>query len=276
MRALVRGAVGEFRSSYERREDVVSEEWLDQLGATENLLSREQRQNLEIDGFVVVASLLDSARVADLRNQLDTLIEVEGSNAGMEVHREPGTDRLANLVNKGDVFQLCWSHPLQLAAVRTILADSDFKLSSLNSRAVQPGEGNQRLHVDWWNVEAPSGEYWVCNTIWMIDAFTKDNGATRVVPGSHRFGFLPEDVMPDPMSSHPDEVLVVGDPGSIIIFNPHLWHSGTVNASRSLRRAMHCCFTRRESPQQTDQRAYLTAETASRLTMPLQRLLDVT
>ena len=37
--------------------------------------------------------------------------------------------------------------------------------------------------------------YWVCNTVWLLDDFTTDNGATRMVPGSHRWGTRPQDVL---------------------------------------------------------------------------------
>ena len=66
-----------------------------------------------------------------------------------------------------------------------------FKLSSLNARSAEPlGDGGQPLHVDSGAVPDDSG-YWVCNSVWMLDDFTPENGATRVVPGSHRSGRAP-------------------------------------------------------------------------------------
>ena len=49
--------------------------------------------------------------------------------------------------------------------------------------------------------------YWVCNTVWMLDDFTPENGATRMVPGSHRWGTRPQDVLADTAAPHPDEML---------------------------------------------------------------------
>ena len=83
-----------------------------------------------------------------------------------------------------------------LAAIAHVL-HNDLKLSSLNARAALPGEGLQRLHVDWRGGVAP-GDYYVCNSIWLLDDFTAENGATRVVPGSHRSGKAPKEEMPDP------------------------------------------------------------------------------
>src|SRR5690242_6293912 len=106
---------------------------------------------------------------------------MEGENAGKEVHQESGTARLSNLVDKDPIFRVCFSHPKVLAAVAHVLG-GEIKLSSLNSRAALPGKGLQQLHADWGKAVNP-GEYQVCNSIWLIDDFTKDNGATRAVPG---------------------------------------------------------------------------------------------
>ena len=80
--------------------------------------------------------------------------------------------------------------------------------------------------------------YWVCNTVWMLDDFTPENGATRMVPGSHRWGRRPQDVLDDPMAPHPDEVLLTGKAGSVAVMNAHMWHGGTANRTR--RRASPC------------------------------------
>ena len=101
------------------------------------------------------------------------------------MHQEAGADRLADLVNKGSMFGVCFTHPGVLAGIAHVLGD--FKLSSLNFRAARPGHGHQPLHADFGG-PVPTAGYQVCNSIWLLDDFTADNGATRVVPGSHRFG----------------------------------------------------------------------------------------
>src|SRR5580693_8478543 len=111
----------------------------------------------------------------------------------------------------------------QLDAIRARLAEllacmdhvlGDFKLSSLNFRAALPGQGHQNLHTDWGGPVEP-GAYQVCNSIWLLDDFTADNGATRVVPGSHRFGNVPRLALTDPGAPHADEVLVTGPAGTV-------------------------------------------------------------
>ena len=124
------------------------------------------------------------------------------------------------------------------------------KVFSLNGRSALPGQGHQNLHVDWAAAVAP-GDYQITNSIWMLDDFTPENGATRVVPGSHRWGRLPKDALADPGAPHPDEVLVVGKAGTCVVFNSHLWHGGTLNQTAKPRRAIHAAFVRRDQRQQT-------------------------
>ena len=99
--------------------------------------------------------------------------------------------------------------------------------------------------------------YWVCNTVWLLDDFTPENGATRMVPGSHKWGTRPQDVLADPMAPHPDEVLLTGAAGSVAVMNAHLWHGGTANRSSRPRLAMHAFYCRRDKPQQQYQKQLL-------------------
>lgn len=189
------------------------------------------------------------------------------------MHQEAGTARLANLVDKGEVFKVALSHPRVLAAIAHVL-ESDMKLSSLNSRAALPGQGLQGLHADWPKAVEP-GDYQVCNSIWLLDDFTKDNGATRLVAGTHLSGKMPGEVMADPTASHPDEELLLAPAGTVVVFNSHTWHGGTLNRTDAPRRAIHSYWTRRSQPQQLNQRKSLSAETKAGFSVPLQYLLDV-
>jgi len=180
---------------------------------------------------------------------------------------------LSNLIDKGDVFKVFFSQPKVLAAIAHVLGN-DIKLSSLNSRAALPGKGLQGLHADWHEAVEP-GEYQVCNSIWLLDEFTKDNGATRLVAGSHRFGKMPSQDMPDPSAPHPDEELLLAPAGTVVVFNSHTWHGGTLNRTSSPRRAVHSYWTRRGQPQQLDQRKFQSAETKTKFSPPVRHLLDI-
>jgi len=245
---------------------------LRELGVTDDVLTDDEKMRLERDGFLPLEGILTSDEVEAFNGRLGELAAAEGDRAGLEVHQEVGADRLADLVNKAEQFAVCFSHPRVLAAVHHVLGE--FKLSSLNSRAALPGQGHQALHADFGHPVAP-GEYEVCNSIWLLDDFTPENGATRVVPGSHRRGTMPADEMADPADAHPEQVRLTGKAGTVVVFNSHLWHGGTQNRTDRPRRAMHSYFARRHVPQQLDQQAYLRAETYDRLTPAQRFVLDV-
>ncbi len=234
-----------------------------ELGVREDTLTDGQKQQLDINGFLPLGKILTSVQVESLRARQCELLVKEGDSAGLEVHQESGTDRLSDLINKGEMYHVVITHPKVLAAIAHVLK-GDLKLSSLNSRSALPGLGLQGLHADWGKLETP-GDYQVCNSVWLLDYFTINNGATRVVPGTHIEGRSPGEVLSDLSSPHPNEVVLLGEPGDVVIFNAHLWHGGTLNSTDRPRRAMHGYFTRRHQPQQLDQNRYLSETTRQQL-----------
>lgn len=243
------------------------------LGVTDQTLSQAEKDQLDRDGYLPLANILSAEQIARIGERTDELIALEGEKAGTEVHQEAGTTRLSDLVNKDPVFEICFTHPRVLAAISHVLG-GDLKLSSLNYRAALPGSGLQGLHADWSGPVAP-GDYYVCNSIWLLDDFTEFNGATRVVPGSQRSGQIPQAAMPDPTQPHPNEVLLTAPAGTVVIFNSHTWHGGTLNRTDRPRRGLHSYFTRRGHQQQLDQKAYIRPETYQRLSPAARFILDV-
>jgi ectoine hydroxylase-related dioxygenase (phytanoyl-CoA dioxygenase family) len=207
-----------------------------------------------------------------LRRRSEELFESEGDQAGSEFRPEPQTRRLANLIDKGDIFGEAVAMPEILACIEHVLGP-EYKLGSLNVRSANPNsDWVQPLHCDMGLVADERG-YSVCNTIWMLDDFTPENGATRCVPGSHRWAKLPQQTLPDPSAPHPDEVLVTGQAGTVVVMNAHLWHGGTANRTAKPRRAMHGFYCRRDKPQQQYQKRLLRPETQQRLGPELRKLL---
>lgn len=229
-------------------------------------------QQLDELGWVCLPGLMDQGLLEEIRGRVEQLWEEEGSRAGSEFRLEPGARRLANLVDKGEVFERVVSHPAVLEPVRHVLGD-DFKLSSLNARSTDPQSADsQPLHCDAGAVGDETG-FWVCNTIWLLDDFTAANGATRVVPGSHRWRKLPQKELADPQAPHPDEVLILGEAGTVVVMNTHAWHGGTANRTDRPRRALHGFYTRGDKPQQQYQKALLRPETQRRLSPEVRRIL---
>jgi ectoine hydroxylase-related dioxygenase (phytanoyl-CoA dioxygenase family) len=235
-------------------------------------LSSPEKQQLDEEGFLVLEDFMGAELLAALRGQVEQLFGAEGARAGSEFKQEPGCRRLANLVDKGEVFRQLILQPRLLECVQWVLGPQ-YKLSSLNARSVQPfWEGTQPLHADMAAVADEQG-YWVCNSVWMLDAFTAANGAIRLVPGSHRWRKLPQEALPDPVAPHPHEMLLTGQAGTVVVMNAHLWHGGTANRTAAWRTAVHAFFCRRDKPQQQYQKALLRPELQQRLSLPLRHLL---
>jgi ectoine hydroxylase-related dioxygenase (phytanoyl-CoA dioxygenase family) len=231
----------------------------------------EQRQ-LDDEGYVVLHGYMEPGLLHALRTRILELFDQEGERAGSEFKTEEHAHRLANLVNKGEVFRRAIVLPEVIERVRHVLGE-DCKLSSLNARSADPNtDVGQPLHVDMGAIPDEKG-YWVCNTVWMLDDFTRDNGPTRMIPGSHKWGTRPQDVLADPFAPHPQEVLLTGKAGSIAVMNAHLWHGGTANHTAAPRLAMHGFYCRRDKPQQQYQKQLLDPAVQASLTPDLRRVL---
>jgi ectoine hydroxylase-related dioxygenase (phytanoyl-CoA dioxygenase family) len=256
-------------------------EILKELGVHAGLLSEEEKTFLDKNGYLVLENILTLEQVDAINDKLAALLMLEGANAGFELMeskyirhpKEAGADRLADLVNKDPIFDIFYTHPRVLAGIAHVLG-TEIKLSSLNYRAAKPGAGLQKLHADWHEPVAP-GDYKVCNSIWLLDDFSPANGATRIVPGAHLEGKLPQDVLEDPWKPHPNEVILTAPAGTVAIFNSHAWHGGTTNHTGRDRRSIHSYFCRRDQPQQIDQMKYIRPETRTRLSAAAQRMLGV-
>ena len=230
------------------------------------------RQRLDDLGYVKLDGIVGAARLASLVAHLTALYESEGDQAGNEFRQEPGARRLANLVDKGEVFVESILDPVVLAHVAHVLGPH-FKLSSLNARSAIPHfEEAQPLHVDAGALPDELG-YWVCNSLWMLDDFTPENGSLRVVPGSHRSRQRPQEALKDPHAAHPDEVLVTGRAGDVVVMNSHLWHGGTGNRTDRRRLALHAFYCRSDKPQQQYQKALLREETQAGLSAEARAIL---
>lgn len=254
---------------------------LAQLGVSAHTLSASEKAFLGENGYLQLGKLLNDEALEAVRATIDRLLEKEGEAAGAELldspyikhPKEAGADRLADLVNKDPIFDQFYTHPRVLAAVQAVLGPA-LKLSSLNYRAAKPGDGLQKLHVDWHETVA-AGDFKVCNSIWLLDDFSAENGATRLVPKTHLGGILPQEALADPFETHPNEIIIEAPAGTVVIFNSHTWHGGTTNRTDEYRRAIHSYFCRRDQPQQIDQKRYLTPETEARLSPGALEVLGI-
>jgi ectoine hydroxylase-related dioxygenase (phytanoyl-CoA dioxygenase family) len=235
-------------------------------------MDEAKRHQLDSEGFCVLPGFMGAEFLEALRQRVEDLFASEGASAGSEFKQEPGARRLANLVDKGEVFERSIVMDEVLEGVEHVLG-AEYKLSSLNVRVADPNEGGlQPLHIDMGWLPDSKG-FATCNTVWMLDDFTPQNGALRVVPGSHKWGKRPQDVLDDANANHPEEQLVTGKAGDVVVVNAATWHGGTLNCTDRPRRAMHGFYVRRDVPQQQYQKQLLRPDTQARLSPELRRVL---
>ena len=232
------------------------------------MIPLSDRQSLRERGFTVLENFAPPELLESLRMAVSANYASEGDNAGAEFRLEDNARRLANLVAKGEVFRQLIQTPEVLARVEFVLGPG-FKLSSLNARSANPhADAAQPLHCDGGLLPDERGAK-VCNVIWMLDDFTPENGATRCVPGTHLSGVLPCD------GSHPDEILVTGRAGTVVVMNAHMWHGGTANRTAKERRAVHAFYCRGDIAQQQYQKRLLPQSVQESLSPALRKLLAI-
>src|SRR5262245_51327048 len=117
-------------------------------GACEPSMTIAEQHQLDEQGFVVLENCMGDDLLRELRERTGALLEAEGDRAGHEFRTEAHARRLANLVDKGEVFRRAIVLPSVVECVRHVLGPQ-VKLSSLNARSADPhNDVPQPLHVD--------------------------------------------------------------------------------------------------------------------------------
>lgn len=225
---------------------------------TNDLLTPDQQTHLATAGYIVLPNVLAPDQILAINARLEALWLEEGAAAGIEVIQESGVRRLANLLNKGEVFRPIFTDPQILAAIQCVLGP-DFRIGSLNARAI-PAHTNPNMpfHADTdYGGKPDKRGFYSLTVMWMLDDFTRENGGTRIVPKTHLSHAVPKETVDDIYAPHPDEVTVQGKAGDVIIMNGHCWHTGGANKTDHQRRALLGHYNRADHRQQTNQQVML-------------------
>jgi ectoine hydroxylase-related dioxygenase (phytanoyl-CoA dioxygenase family) len=175
---------------------------------------------MEEVGYAVVEGLLDPAQVAAARTDLDrVLAELPQGRNDFEGY---STQRIYALLAKTRAFDDAATHPLVLGVLDRVLG-ANYQFSAPVGINIGAGEKAQILHRDdsIYPLPWPHPEV-VVNTMWALEDFTVENGATRIVPGSHRWA-TPE--------YEPDTATVTLEmpAGSVIFYPGNVLHGGGAN-----------------------------------------------
>ncbi len=150
------------------------------------------------------------------------------------------SQRVWNLANKAPELIPLIEHPVVLAMVRSVLG-ADCNLHDNQSTSIGPHTGGGAWHVDapLGQIREPLPEFpLTVQNVWLLDDFTADNGATRVMPRSHTLRRSP------PWGSEPleGEVTLTAPAGSVAIWLSNTWHRSGPNGTDRPRRAILCNY----------------------------------
>lgn len=209
-----------------------------------------QKRSLDELGFVFVPNLISELECEAYKsllelnyNQYSHLYAGAKAAAHGELANKSGEKVVFNLHNKDLSWFKLFEHPSILPLLDYLLRSGSYNnaepyyLNNISARCPLKGYAGQQLHID---SILPGINYPIkVNVLWLLDDFTLDNGATRVVPGSHKWQRFAENGV-----FHPDEVRVTGKKGGALVFNANLWHGGAENKTESTRWAVALGYAR--------------------------------
>lgn len=193
-------------------------------------------RELEIDGFVVLPGVLEPVQISTMIESLTLLARERRRDPTI---RKGGVLSFDDVLHAGSAFAAAYDSPAILRAVEAVLGPGA-RATRVNYRAPLPGYGSQALHTDYLPVQ--DRQFMVATAIVALVDFTATNGAPRVVPGTHVIPAL--NVPKSPDIPFPGERTIRCAAGSALVFNGHLWHSGTRNNSDSPRHALQITYSR--------------------------------
>lgn len=236
-------------------------------------LTDGERRSLDKDGFAILYDVLTCEQIGAIVERIQQLAESTERDYSREAVIEPEIIKVVDLINGGEIFDVGYTHPRVLAAASHILG-GDIKYHSMGSRSATPGHGHQALHLDFGRdlgQPHPAG----CNTLWTLVDFSRHNGGTRIVPGSHKSGQNPRQVLDNPKAAVPSEIRLEAPAGSVVVFGGHTWHGGAQNLSDEVRWTLLSAFCKRDHAQDPPVAEMIDDEVRARLSEESHRLLDL-
>lgn len=219
--------------------------------------------DVERDGYVIVPDLVDADMLEAIRADVTPRFVHQGGRTRLEGFK---TRRLYAVPEKTFVCNPLVEHPLVLALLDRFL-QPNYLLSQLQVIDIAPGEQAQPLHFDsaFYPFPRPRPTL-AAATVFAIDDFTEDNGATRIIPRSHRW----DDRAPGPEDT---PIPVVMPAGSMVFFLGSLWHGGGANRSARSRLAVTAQYCQPYLRTQENYALGLSRERAAACSEHMQRML---
>jgi ectoine hydroxylase-related dioxygenase (phytanoyl-CoA dioxygenase family) len=200
------------------------------------------RADLNRAGYAIAAEVFTTQTARDMRDYLATEIAKDEAIDEERVRRFfTDSDDLnrrmsgAQLVNRHPFFRDILEHELPLQITKELLGpqtlNESYLVHSYGANVTRPGSAQQAIHRDRsGNVPLSAGAAQT-RFIWCLDDFVAENGATRVVPGSHR------DTEPQSWTVQYESAPAEAPAGSVLIYTDLLLHGTGANVSSDLERA---------------------------------------
>ena len=206
------------------------------------------RSRIDEQGYTILEDVIDLDVIAALNDDLLRLERELGIKPAKNDFEGSNTVRIYNLLVHGPLYEAIPVHPLVLPVVESVL-DRGCLVSSLSSISIDPGETAQPIHADDQLIPITKPHVpVVCNTMWALTDFTEENGATRIIPGTHLAA-----TDPDYFGTY-DSIPAEMRAGSVLVWHGSLWHGGGANRSdeRRVGIAMNYCagYIRQQENQQ--------------------------
>jgi ectoine hydroxylase-related dioxygenase (phytanoyl-CoA dioxygenase family) len=187
-------------------------------------------------GYCLVQGALPPEKIDELRETLVRIAADEVARGVDYLYDEGSNQRVWVLLNKGRIFEDLVQNEVALELIGHLLGPG-FLLSNVNANITGPGGKPMFLHSDTDYVPAPFPPYaLVANIMWFLDEFTDENGATRIVPMSHK------KLRPPHYGKTYDTVPVTGPRGTMMVFHGALWHQTGPNRTKDQKRHGILCY----------------------------------
>jgi Phytanoyl-CoA dioxygenase (PhyH) len=220
------------------------------------------------DGAAIIDCLVEPAILDRAKRELDPFIAA--TSFGPDDFAGRHTKRTGGLIARSESCRDLIVHPVVLGGVDKVLShSSSFQLHLTQVISIDPGEPAQKIHRDQWAFAFfpfPKGYEVSCNTLWAMTDFTEANGATRVIPGSHRFD---DRLELDAAPNIPADM----KKGSVLLYTGSLYHGAGANRSDHTRRGINITYSVSWLRQEENQYLAVPLETARTLPVDLLRLM---
>ena len=219
-------------------------------------------QRLMKDGYVIIENLISKDDCAAIKEAGLALLDHRGRNAFEGV----ATQRVYDVLSKTRTTDRLADHPRILGLLDRLFMPG-FLLSQSQVINILPGEAPQALHTDdsFYRLPRPRQPLGAA-TVWAIDDFTADNGATVVVPESQHWG-------DDRLPLREEAIPAVMPAGSVIFFLGTTWHGGGENKSDAPRFGVTHQYCEAYMRQQENYLLELSKDTVRALSPELQALV---